>query len=107
MLEKLAKENADKVRIVKVDVSAHPDWARQEQIRGVPTFQFYLSGTKVEQFAGAPPEHILKGKIDHHASKVLVGDQATAAGAEGGEPAAEPAIRPMPKEWLPPGVTRQ
>lgn len=85
------------MRIVKVDANANRGWAASHQIRSVPAFLFYRGGSLVHQFTGAYPESEIQSKIDQYA---------LAAGGE--QPAGvEPAIRPMPKEWLPPGVSRQ
>lgn len=108
MLVQLAKENADKVRILKVDVSEHREWAVQQKVRGIPTFQIYHKGRKLEQFAGGYPKDYLQKKIDRHfdAKQEHAGDGAEVV--TDGEPAGQEAIiKPMPKDWLPPGVTRQ
>ncbi len=85
------------MRIVKVDANANRGWAASHQIRGVPAFLFYRGGSLVHQFAGAYPESEIQKRIDRYA-----------VAASGEQPApVEPAIRPMPKEWLPPGVSRQ
>ncbi len=104
MLERLAKKNADKVRIVKVDVSEHREWAQQQNVRGIPTFQIYSAGNKLEQFAGGYPEEYIQKKIDRHAEAVA---STEGVKVEGGEAAPVQAIKPMPKDWLPPGVTRK
>ena len=101
MLERLAKANGDKVRILKVDANKNRDWAMKEKIRGVPTIQFYRGGMKLHQFSGAYPEQHIQQKIDSYA---LAG--AAAKTGEDGKPV-EPIIRPMPKDWMPPGVTRE
>lgn len=94
MLERLAEKNADKVKIIKVDVRSEREWAAKEKIRGVPAFQFYRGGKKIKSFSGAPPEENLQQMIDHYASiEAPVAEQ--------------PAIQPMPKDWLPPGVSRK
>ncbi|BDS06021.1 hypothetical protein NT6N_10610 [Oceaniferula spumae] len=102
VLERLAKVNSEKVKILKVDVDSERNWAAKEQIRGIPAFQFYQNGAKVNQFTGAPPEQELQRRIDQYATT------ANAEGSTENKPAKppEPKIKPMPKEWLPPGVTR-
>ncbi|MCP5536048.1 MAG: thioredoxin family protein [Akkermansiaceae bacterium] len=101
MLERLAKKNGEKVRVVKVDANEHRDWAMKEGIRGVPTVQFYRGGMKLHEFAGAYPEKVIQQKIDQYAVAAT-----PSSGGDGSKPA-EPVIKPMPKDWLPPGVTRQ
>jgi len=90
VLERLATANSAKVRVLKVDAGANRNWVQNEKIRGVPTTQFYLGGKKLHEFGGSYPEAQIQKKFDQYA----------AAGAK-------PAIRPMPKGWLPPGITRK
>lgn len=96
MLERLAGANSEKVRVLKVDASANRNWAMNEKVRSVPTLQFYRGGQKLHEFAGAYPEDQIQKKFDQY----------SATTAEASVPA-EPAIRPMPKGWLPPGITRK
>jgi len=100
VLEQLAKANAKKVRIVKVNANENHDWLRQENIRSVPTVQFYLKGKKVHQFSGAYPKDVIQQQIDLHA------DSWGKEKDEDGNPV-QPAIQPMPEKWLPPGVTTE
>lgn len=102
MLERLAKKNADKVRIVKVDISEHQEWAVEQNVTGVPTFQIYGGGNKLEQFAGGYPENFIQRKIDYHAENLALSDGVIAVGGDSGPVRV---IQPMPKDWLPPGVT--
>jgi thioredoxin-like negative regulator of GroEL len=98
VLERLAKANAKKVRIVKVDAYQNSQWAAKEKIRSVPTIQFYRKGSKVHEFSGSHPEHVLQTQIDQLAGS------SKAEKDKDGNPIV-PAIQPMPKEWMPPGVT--
>jgi len=98
VLEQLAKENAKKVRIVKVDAYQNSQWAAKEKIRSVPTIQFYRKGEKVHQFSGSYPKDVIQQQIDLHAASW--GKETD----EDGNPIV-PAIQPMPKEWMPLGVT--
>jgi len=101
VLERLAKANSDKVRIVKVNANEEREWAMKQRIRGVPTIQFYRGGMKLHEFSGAYPEDQIQQKIDQYASA-----GGAARVGEDGKPV-EPTIKPMPKDWLPPGVTRE
>lgn len=100
MLERLAEANPKKVRIIKVDVYENSEWAAQQGIRSVPTIQFYRKGAKVYEFSGSYPEHVIQQQIDQH-SQSWGGEK-----DEDGNPV-QPAIQPMPKKWLPPGVTEE
>lgn len=108
MLERLAEKNSSKVRIIKVNAKQYKDWAVSQNVRGVPSFRLYSGGMLVDQFAGAFPEKMLQGKIDKYAD-TLSGSASQKASAENqgeeGQAPREPAIKPMPKNWLPAGVS--
>ena len=107
MLERLAEKNADKIRIIKVDVTKDGKWAQEENVRGIPAFRLYSGGMIVDQFAGGYPEQQLQAKIDKYGSVVKASAASAQKKDKDGNPvgaAPEPTIRPMPKEWLPPGV---
>ena len=101
MLERLAKGNGEKIRIIKVDVTQSQNWARSENIRGIPTLQFYRAGSKVHEFSGAYPEQEMQRRIDKYA--LVAGG--SASGADGETP--QPVLQPMPKDWMPAGVSRK
>lgn len=109
MLERLAKKNANKVRIVKVNVGKHQKWAMKEKVRGVPTFKLYSGGMLMTQFAGAYPEKVMQGKIDQYGASLVSASSTSKDGKEGaeGEIRKGPVIQPMPKNWLPSGVTSE
>lgn len=100
VLEQLAKENEGRIRIIKVDIEQNRAWAADQKVRGIPAFQIYQSGQKVEQFTGGYPKKQLQKKID------LYADGARAQPAAPKPKSTEPAIQPMPKDWLPPGIER-
>lgn len=108
MLERLAEKNGEKVRIVKVNVAKHQKWAMKEKVKGVPTFKLYSGGMLMTSFAGAYPEKTMQSKIDKYAT-VLVSSSSTPTGKDAKKGAAKKAhpIRPMPKNWLPAGVTSE
>lgn len=100
VLERLAEANAKKLRIVKVDANQNRAWAAEEKIHSVPTIQFYRKGIKVKEFSGAYPESVLQEQINQ-----LSGSGNVKKDKDGNS--VVPAIQPMPKEWLPPGVKPQ
>ena len=64
VMEDLAREYGDKVRVGKVDVDAAGDVAAKYSIRGVPTVMFFKQGAKVAQLVGAYPKEKYKQEID-------------------------------------------
>lgn len=97
MLERLAADNVKDVKIVKVDVMEEQNWALDENVRTLPDLRFYEFGKEVYRLSGEIDEAEIQKKIDYYAlpeAERLVID------------AAEPSIKPMPSDWLPPGVSK-
>jgi thioredoxin 1 len=56
VLEEIAKEMGDKVKIVKLDIDANPNTARDYQVLSVPTLTVFKGGQPVRSLAGARPK---------------------------------------------------
>jgi thioredoxin 1 len=63
-LDRLAKEYAGRVKVVKVDVDQEPELASLHEIRGVPTLVLYDRGAVRETMVGIPPLSRLKSGLD-------------------------------------------
>lgn len=59
-LEKIAKENAGKVIIAKVNTDQDPEWAMKYGVQGIPTMLFVAGGKIIHRQMGALPEPILR-----------------------------------------------
>jgi thioredoxin 1 len=59
-LEKLAKENAGKVLIAKVNTDENPEWASKYGVQGIPTMLFVAGGKIIHRQTGALPEPVLR-----------------------------------------------
>jgi len=64
VIEKLASELSDKVKVCKLNVDDNPDTSMKFQIRGIPTTIFFKDGQPVEQLVGYQSEEVFRGKID-------------------------------------------
>ncbi|CAE7726201.1 TXN [Symbiodinium sp. CCMP2456] len=53
VFRKISKEFAGKAYFRKVDVARNQQLAHQQNIRSMPTFQFWMRGKKRHQFSGA------------------------------------------------------
>jgi thioredoxin 1 len=53
VLEEIATETAGKLRIVKLDVEANPDTARDFQVVSIPTMILFDNGEAVKRIVGA------------------------------------------------------
>lgn len=60
VLEKVARDLGDQVRIVKVDTDAEPQLAGQFHIRSIPTVMLFRDGGLASQFVGAQPEGAIR-----------------------------------------------
>jgi thioredoxin 1 len=59
-LEKIAKENAGKVIVAKVNTDENPEWAMKYGVQGIPTMLFVSGGKIIHRQAGALPEPVLR-----------------------------------------------
>ena len=59
-LEKIAKENAGKVIVAKVNTDENPEWAMKYGVQGIPTMLFVSGGKIVHRQVGALPEPVLR-----------------------------------------------
>jgi thioredoxin 1 len=59
-LEKIAKENAGKVIVAKVNTDENPEWAMKYGVQGIPTMLFISGGKIVHRQVGAIPEPVLR-----------------------------------------------
>jgi putative thioredoxin len=73
LLEKVVKQAAGKVKLVKVNIDEEPELAQQLRIQSVPTVYAFVGGQPVTGFVGAQPESQIKALVDR-----LVGGDAGA-----------------------------
>lgn len=66
VLDELAGELADQLKIVKVNVDELPELAGQFGVRSIPTLLVIKSGNVEEQLVGALSKSALKSKIEPH-----------------------------------------
>ncbi|MCW6009075.1 thioredoxin [Micromonospora sp. CPCC 205371] len=56
LLEEIAGEMGDKVRIVKLNIDENPETARAYRVMSVPTLTIFKGGQPVQSVAGARPK---------------------------------------------------
>jgi thioredoxin 1 len=56
VLEEIAREMGEKVKIVKVDIDSNPNTARDYKVMSVPTLTIFKGGQPVQSLAGARPK---------------------------------------------------
>jgi thioredoxin 1 len=59
-LEKLAKEQAGKLIVAKVNTDDNPEWAIKYNVQGIPTMLFFHNGQIVHRQVGMLPEPMLR-----------------------------------------------
>jgi thioredoxin 1 len=59
VLEEIAKEHADKIDVVKLNVDDNPAIAQRYQILAIPTLNVFQNGEVVKQIKGAKPKAAL------------------------------------------------
>ena len=64
VIEALAKEYVNKIKIGKLDVDANPKTATNYGIMSIPTLMIFKQGKVMDQFAGALNKADLKKRIE-------------------------------------------
>ena len=64
VLEEIANEMGDKVRIVKMNIDENPETARTYRVMSVPTLTVFKDGEPVQSVAGAKPKSDLVRLIE-------------------------------------------
>jgi thioredoxin 1 len=66
IVDEIAGEYPDKLKVMKVDVDNNPAIASRYGIRSIPTLLLFKSGDVVEQIIGAASKQALLSKIQPH-----------------------------------------
>ncbi|MCG8469702.1 MAG: thioredoxin [Gemmatimonadetes bacterium] len=66
VVEELANEYSDRVKIGKLDVDANPETAFRFNVRSIPSILFFKDGELVDTVVGALPKASLEEKILAH-----------------------------------------
>jgi thioredoxin 1 len=67
ILEQLATERADELKVAKVDVDENQQTAARFNIRAMPTLLFFKGGQVVGQIVGAVPRARIEQAIEQYA----------------------------------------
>ena len=66
VIEEIAKELGDKLKVVKVDVDLHPSLATAYGIMSIPTLILFKNGEPVERLIGYMPKARILSVIQKH-----------------------------------------
>ena len=64
VLDKLAREKAGRIKLVKVDVDVSPQLSRRFDVQAIPTLMIIIGGKVVARQAGAAPAEALRSWLD-------------------------------------------
>jgi len=64
VLESIASEYPDKIKICKVNVEDNPELAAKFNIRNIPFLAFVKDGQKVFELVGNQPKHVIVKQIE-------------------------------------------
>ena len=66
IVEELASEYSDRVKVGKVDVDENQRVAQRFNVRSIPSILFFKDGEHVDTVVGAVPKAQLEKKIEEH-----------------------------------------
>lgn len=66
IVEELATEYADRLKVGKLDVDANPETAMRFNVRSIPSILFFKDGELVDAVIGAMPKASLEKKVLEH-----------------------------------------
>ena len=66
VLEEIAKEHGDKLRIVKLNIDENPETAREYGIMSIPTMSVFVGGKVDKNIVGAKPKASLLRELSDY-----------------------------------------
>jgi thioredoxin 1 len=69
VLERIAADEADRLRVVALDVDENPVVTARYEVLGMPTLALFVGGEVVARFMGAKPRTAILNIIEPHLAK--------------------------------------
>ena len=66
VLERIAVQEAGRLRIVSLDVDENPETARRYHVMGMPTLVLFVGGEPVSTVVGARPQAAIMAALEPH-----------------------------------------
>lgn len=66
VLEEIAAEQGDKLKIVKLNVDENPATAQQFRITSIPAMKLFKNGEEVHEIIGAMPKAMIEKELAPH-----------------------------------------
>jgi thioredoxin 2 len=67
MLDRLARERAGRLMVLKVNTQDHPEVAQRHRVQGIPTFGSFANGQERDRQVGLPPQDAFGKWLDAQA----------------------------------------
>ncbi len=64
ILEQIAKEQAARLRVAKVNIDENPELASNYGVMSIPTMLIFKDGEVVDEFVGALPKRAIERKLE-------------------------------------------
>lgn len=137
VLNDLVAKHGGKVLLGKVNVDKNKKLASKLKVSNIPDVRIFVDDKQVDRFVGMPPVAAVQKRVERQLKKLKPSDPPTAEPSpmltvdkplkkpkpekspaenptSSGKPAAgkepegtQPAVQPMDKDWLPPGMQRR
>jgi len=78
VVDEIAKQYVDQLKVVKVNTDENPQIASQYGIRSIPTLMIFKDGVKVDMVVGAVPKSTLSNTVEKY---LKADDKSTIGGA--------------------------
>jgi len=66
VLAKIAADEADRLRVISIDVDENPVTTAKYQVLGMPTLALFVNGEVVVRFMGAKPRTAILSQLEPH-----------------------------------------
>ena len=76
LLDEVAREQSDKVKIVKINVEHEPQLAQKFGISNIPTLLFFKGGVVLEQIVGGVAKKVSRSVAEHRLVRTVDVDRA-------------------------------
>jgi thioredoxin 2 len=76
VVERVGREHAGEMKVVKLDVDTAPELSERYEIRGIPLLVLFRAGAEVDRLVGAVPEANLRAWLAPHLAHPVGGSPA-------------------------------
>jgi thioredoxin 2 len=66
VVEQTGREDAGRLKVVKLNVDEAPELSERYEIRGIPLLVFFRDGSEVDRLVGAVPAERLRAWLNSH-----------------------------------------